>query len=83
MSTQADGHYEAAQAEYHVALNAAAHHRHRHKGTVAFIQERIFQCYAALGDWDALKMQSASPQVLLVLDLSCTQKSGCCGRAKN
>ena len=63
LTMQADGHYQAAQAEYNDALKAAAHHRHRHRGTVAFIEERTFQCYLALGDWDALKLQLASPQV--------------------
>jgi len=65
LSSQADGRYETAQEEYHLALKAAAHHRHRYRGTVAFVEERIFQCYVALGDWDALKMQLASPQVQL------------------
>ena len=60
---QADGRYETAQVQYNLSLKAAAHHRHRHRGTVAFIEERVFQCYVALGDWDALKMQLASPQV--------------------
>ena len=60
---QADGCHEAAQAQYDSALRAAARHRHTHRATVAFIEERILQCYAALGDWDALKMQLASPQV--------------------
>ena len=64
LAWQADGRYEVAQAEYNAALIAAARHRHKHRATIAFVEERVFQCYVALGDWDALKMQLASPQVL-------------------
>jgi hypothetical protein len=66
LALQADGRYEAAQAEYDAALTVAAHHQHKHRATLTFIEERVFQCFVALGDWDALKMQLASPQVAVL-----------------
>ena len=60
---QAATQYEAALTAYGQALASAQRHNVSSTAATLFIEERTAECYAALSDWEGLRLRLASLEV--------------------